>query len=334
MKNVSEGSLKRTLLAAGLFVSLSLNVVFSVMLFGPMKSDSTRLEIGKRSSDSDENFQDFETVAFAREFSERFASFESESFRSTQTALSFLLDEAARETRLNEIERISEKLLKKPVTQRGRLLRLARKSETEDSFQADLMVDLIEGTGATPLKSRFGLKLKFQVSKVDRTAQNPWGLIVKNLEQFVLPETLHGNQQVTKVGAPATAHSILLSPNSSVLLRFPCVIENVELPKGTPIRVRLTTLDVSELQMRTLEPLLTEHKMRAVCRDRAFRVSLFSAAQPASLAEEYPYTSLQSFSIAQSEPAKPAVAVRKKTKSSVEKSIEEQLGFVIEAESE
>lgn len=271
-------------------------------------------------SEADNAFKDFETVAFAREFAERFASFESESFRSTQTAVSFLLEEAERTRRLEEVDRISEKLLKKSVTQRGRLIRLARKSEIEDQFQADLLVDLLEGAGANPAKSQFRLKLSFAVKRVERTTTNPWGFLIESLQQEVLPVELKTE----------SISSILLRPGSPVLLRFPCVIENVELPKGTPIRVRLTTLDVSELQMRTSEPLTGEHKMRAVCRDRAFRVSLSSDIS--STLGPYPLTSIQSYTLAQAEAAGPTRPIGPRAKTAVEKSMEEQLGFVIEAE--
>ncbi len=308
-------------LFAALVLSLAGNVYLLVKLGGSPKSQADVSTVP--ASEADNAFKDFETVAFAREFSERFASFESESFRSTQTALSFLLDEKERSHRLEEIDRLSEKLIKKSVIQRGRLMRLARRSEAEDAFQADLHVDLLEGAsaGKSPIKNQFRLKLSFDVKKVDRTAQNPWGFLIGNLHQDVVAED----------SLELSSRSILVRPQSPVLLRFPCVIENVELPKGTPIRVRLTTLDVSELQMRTSEPLIGEHKMRAVCRDRAYRVSLSSDLSAAE--ESYPLTSIQSYTLAQSEPAKPLKGIgTRRLKSSVEKSIEEQLGFVIEAE--
>ena len=317
---VSRG--KYLTLVGAIILSLAGNAFLLLKLYRDPGSqhDHRTTEGAGIATDADNAFKDFETVAFAREFAERFASFESESFRSTQTALSFLLDEAERSQRLEEVERISEKLLKKSVTQRGRLIRLARRSETEDQFQADLHVDLLEGAGASPAKSQFRLKLTFDVKRVDRTPTNPWGFLIGSLQQEVLP-----------VASKAEViDSILVRPGSPVLLRFPCVIENVELPKGTPIRVRLTTLDVSELQMRSSEPLSGEHKMRAVCRDRAFRVSLSSDISAAL--GPYPLTSIQSYALTQSEAAKPLRLSGARPKTAVEKSIEEQLGFVIEAE--
>ncbi len=310
-----------------LAVSVSLNLVLAFALSDLLQTSASIVESKSKlkTTETEAAFQDFETVAFAREFAERFTSFESESFRSTQTALSFLLDEVDRAKRLEEVERIGEKLQKKAVTQRGRIVRLARKSEADDSFQADINVDLIEGSGATQIKSQFALKLVFDVVRVDRTAQNPWGFLIRKLRQTVIPDV-----GIHKTGLNSRTHSILILPGSPVLLRFPCVIENVELPKGTPIRVRLTTLDVSELQMRTGEMLSGEHKMRAVCRDRAFNVFLHSDKKTQT--EDYPLTSLQSFSISQSNAAAMPARSRRETKSAVEKSIEEQLGFIIEAE--
>ena len=319
-KGASQGTYLALICALAL--SLAGNAFLSFKLYRDHRSGAELGATGTSgsSSEADNAFKDFETVAFAREFAERFASFESESFRSTQTALSFLLDEAERSQRLEEVDRIGEKLLKKSVTQRGRLIRLARRSETEDQFQADLHVDLIEGAGASPAKSQFRLKLSFAVKQVERTTTNPWGFLIESLQQEVLPADLKAEG----------ISSILVRPGSPVLLRFPCVIENVELPKGTPIRVRLTTLDVSELQMRTAEPLTGEHRMRAVCRDRAFRVSLSSDIS--SALGPYPLTSIQSYTLAQSEAAKAAKPTAVRAKTAVEKSIEEQLGFVIEAD--
>jgi hypothetical protein len=323
--SVSRGNFVAVHLA--LAISIAANAVLLFKIYRGPRQESNISVVPASAADS--AFKDFETVAFAREFAERFASFESESFRSTQTALSFLLDESERSQRLDEIDRISEKLVKKSVTQRGRLMRLARRGEAEDAFQADLQVDLIEGAAAGLTKSqeksqeknRFRLKLSFYVKKVDRTAQNPWGFLISNLQQEVAAAD----------STELSARSILIRPQSPVLLRFPCVIENVELPKATPIRVRLTTLDVSELQMRTDEPLIGEHKMRAVCRDRAYRISLSSDLN--STQGAYPLTSIQSYTVAQSEAASPMNNKRaRRAKSAVEKSIEEQLGFVIEAE--
>lgn len=309
---------KLLVLLGTLLLSLGANAFLLLKLSRGLDRGNGQTAIG--TSEADQAFKDFETVAFAREFAERFASFESESFRSTQTALSFLLDETERSRRLEEVDRISEKLLKKSVIQRGRLIRLARKSETEDAFQADLQVDLVEGGDVSPVQNQFRLKLSFDVKRVKRTAQNPWGFLIGNLRQEVLPADF----------LVKNTHAILMRPQSPVLLRFPCVIENVELPKGSPIRVRLTTLDVSELQMRTAEPLVGEHKMRAVCRDRAYSVSLSSDMRD-SLGL-YPLTTIQSYTVAESEAAKPKKPAGLRIKTAVEKSIEEQLGFVIEAE--
>lgn len=301
------------ILIVALLLSLGLNAVLLVSNFS--RSDDMK---GGPLAEGETEFQDFEIVAFAREFVERLTSFESETFRATQTAASFLMAEDLRRKRLAEVERLGEKIQSRRVVQRGRLMYLTRVSGAEDRFHARVQVDLIEGDGK--LQSGYDIGMRFQVKRVARSAQNPWGFLVEVLEQTVATEKLsQESRQEEKL--------IKIAPSKSVLLRFPCVIENVEIPKGTPLRVRLTTLDISEVQIRSQDVFNGEHVMTATCRDRAFRVRLQGADDPKG-----ELVALKALTFDDAESLKAGEATKRRRKTAVERSIEEQLGFVIEGD--
>lgn len=274
----------------------------------------------------DDGFEAFEGIAFAREFSERFQTFDSRNFKATQTATAFLFDDKDRADRLVEIERLQEKLERRDVVQKARLLTLMRLPNGGDRFRADLQVELNEGAGVAPIRSQFVTRLEFNLIRSERTPQNMWGFRVAHLTQQVLPSAS---------ATIDTANEFSLRPGVAALVRFPCSIENVELPKATSVRVKLTTLDISELQMKTDTALPLEQTIRAVCRDRAFTMKVRAETAEASKAE--PLVVLKSLSMENSVPlVKASTSVRplkaKHPKGSVEKSIEEQLGFVVEEE--
>ena len=273
------------------------------------------------SSAKEEGFEAFEGITFARDFSERFLTFDSSNFRSRQTAVAFLLDDQAKSARLAEIDRLSEKIEKRDVSQRARLVTLTRVGDSEDRFRANVEVELIEGSGAGSHRSHFTTRLDFSIERTERNSQNTWGFRVGNLAQQVVPEE-------TGLG---TKPVFALRPGVPTLLRFPCSIENVELPKGTSVRVKLTTLDISELQLRTVKALEVEQTVRAVCRDRAFTLKLVPEGEISDGLVVLKTLKMESaVALPSAESLKAAARNRRKT--GVEKSIEDQLGFVVEEE--
>lgn len=279
----------------------------------------------KRAQDG---FEAFESIAFAREFSERFLTFGSYNFNATQTALAFLLADDARGERLSEIDRLREKIEKRDVNQRAKLLTLVQWPNEPEHFRAELLVELEEGAGESVVKNQFSTKLEFRIQRAERTAQNPWGFLVSDLKY----------QPVEAVSAtPLTATLLSLRPETSLLVRFPCSIENVELPKGTSIRVKLTTLDISELQMTSSVPLESDQTLKAICRDRIFSLKIHPDAAVFSNPLE-PRLVLKFLTMDESTSLSEATAVSKlrlnKNKSPgekrIQKSIEEQLGFIVE----
>lgn len=301
-----------------LFAIASVEFCFLTGLFELPKQKSSAL------APKDDGFEAFQSIAFAREFSEKFQTFDSQGFRSTQTATAFLLDEKLRNERFSEIERLAEKIERREVRQQAKLMRLVKLGDQPDHFRADVLVDLREGAGLRPTQSQFWTRLDFTLERTERTAQNAWGFRISSLRQDVIssaaPEGLDGG----------TAPIFALRPGVATLVRFPCLIENVELPKGTSVRVKLTTLDISELQMKTEVPLMGEQTIRAVCRDRSFTMKV--ADEVGGGAQELivlkTMTMENSVAILKTSGGSP----KKRKKTGVEKSIEDQLGFVVEEE--
>lgn len=300
------------ILSAILFVVV---LVESALLIRNGISDSTKPE----ARSADDGFEAFESISFAKEFGERLLSFDSSSFRSSQTAVAFLMSDDIRARRLSEVERLQVKIEKSDVRQRARLVTLTKLPGSGERFRADLSIDLSEGVTTQPLKTQFSTELEFSIERTTRSAQNPWGFFVKELSQKVVPS----NPDLS------TTPILRLKPGLAALVRFPCSIENVELPKGTSVRVKLTTLDISELQMRTESAFVGEQPVKAVCRDRSFTMKLESLAQESS--KESSMESLVVFKSLVMENST-AIASEKKPrkKLGIEKSVEEQLGFVVE----
>lgn len=314
----------------------------------------------KRSSSevaaTEDGFEAFESIAFAREFSEKFLTFSSYNFKSTQTAVAFLLEPEIRASRLLEIDRLREKLERREVVQKAKLVSMVQWPNEADRFQADVSVELEEGVGSTMVRSQFVTQLEFRISRTERTTQNPWGFLVSGLK-YNLKSELNGsgvsagpvNSLGKNEGKELASPVLSLRPGTALLVRFPCSIENVELPKGTPVRVKLTTLDISELQMKSTVALDGEQKLRAVCRDHVFNLRLQPhtpmdslagpSADPSVTASVEPITVLRLLTMGDAvklssevSTAKNARPARSRSDRRIEKSIEDQLGFVVEEE--
>lgn len=267
-----------------------------------------------------DDFGVFEGVNFAREFSERSHSFEPGTFKVSQLATAFLLGEKDRANRVAEVERLEEKIVRGQVSQRARLMTLVRLPGTQERYQADLNVELREGPVGKATTNEFEMRLTFVLEHTDRSTQNPWGFLIQDFKQ----EVLATNSTADTMG---TAPAFYLRSGTAVLVRFPCSIENVELPKGTSVRVKLATFDISELQLTTDKTLATAETVRAICKDKVFTMQLLSDSS-----SDQPLMVLKTLTMANAReiPRPAAIAPKKRKKLGVEKSIEEQLGFVIE----
>lgn len=266
---------------------------------------------------TDAVFAEFQAITFAREFSERFLDFDSQSFQSTQTAVAFLMGGTVRERRLDEIERLVEKIRESGASQRAHVTSIRRGiggGKEAGFFIVEAHVELKEAkqVGANAV-SAFVTTLGMKLERVAPSIENPWGLRVSELEQKVAaPQAAADRMPIKRIG---------MRPEQPLLIQFPCSIENVEWPKGTKLKVKLTTLDVSELQLRSDGEFSGEAVVRAVCRDSLFQLTIVSDATSEMV--------FQSLALDDGEKQVPSAAAKRK-RTAVEKTIEEQLGFVTE----
>lgn len=259
--------------------------------------------------DGTQALSDFEAVSFVRELAERYLSFDSHTFHTSQSAVAFLMNEELRERRLKEIDRLSEKIQRQNVRQRGVVLSIHRLGERTSEYEVRASVTLLEGDKAHQ-PSEFQTTIRVLLDRVARSIENPWGL------QFV-----RFDQKVGPIGLVQGA--IALEPKLALVMHFPCPVENVELSKGTSLKVKLTTLDTSELQVRTDAPFFGEQAIRATCRDREFS-QILTAGTGSEAALVYRSFAASDGLNLDDQRRRP----RKKT--AVERTLEEQLGFVTE----
>ena len=255
------------------------------------------------------NLDQIERLSFVRQFVDRYVSFEPDNFWQGQTALSFLMASELREKRLQEISRLKEKIIKNNITQRGHILSVEK---DHDHYIVHFLIDLSEGKSTQQLFSSVTLKL----GEAPRSLENPWGLVISSLSFSPIegkPKNIFDGHLYAIKEAP-------------VLLHFPCAVENLEVPPGAPVSVKITTLNVSEIQLFLNQDLAQEMRLKAYCHQKEFAWSLSAPGKEerTQLFIEVPDSAGHN-RLAQDQSAKKA-----KKKNAYQKTIEDELGFVIE----
>ncbi|MBK7891717.1 MAG: hypothetical protein IPJ84_13030 [Bdellovibrionales bacterium] len=263
---------------------------------------------------------DFERLRFIRDFADRLYTFQAASFRSTQTALAFLLADQQREEKLGEVERLASKIEKSGMSQVGRL-HFLRALNGSGHYEAAIRIRLNDGRAETPLLAY----TRFELKAFAPSAENPWGLKIDQLTQTVNADGGEGLKEL----------SLDLSADGpGVTVQFPCLVENVELEKGTALRVRLSTFDVSELEITARgvadagTALRTEERVRVLCSDRAFQF----VTKLRDFKDGVGWPRLLFLSFRMNDGIDRKVLDRKppRPRAKFEKTLEEQLGFVTE----
>lgn len=258
---------------------------------------------------------EFERLRFIRDFTDRLYTFQAASFRSTQTALAFLLADQQREEKLAEVERLASKIEKSGMSQVGRLHYL-RALDGSGRYEAAIRIRLNDGRAETPLIAY----TQFELKALSPSAENPWGLKIDRLTQTVNADSGDGVKGLSLD---------LSSGGPGVTVQFPCLVENVELEKGTSLRVRLSTFDVSELEItsRGAAP-RTEERVRVLCSDRVFQF----VAKLRDLKDDLGWPLLLFLSFRMNDGIDRKVLERKppRPRAKFERTLEEQLGFVTE----
>lgn len=303
-------------------VSLLLNLLLIVYI-GLNQSqffhDQKKARYGE---DFDMSLQEFEEVGFARDFINRLISFEPESYRISQTALSFLMSPDLRADHLNEVSRLDSKIQKNAVSQKGELIALVRSRKNPRDFHAYTQVEIIERINISYLS-----RIDFSIADVEKSPENPRGFLVDRLSREVVTKG--------RLEEMLEFDRLRVFPKRAVLLRFPCTVEHVLLPQGSSIKMRLTTFDVSEVQIWSDRVLPTESIMKVSCQHQDFPIKI-SSALDSDLQGYHSAVVFRSFSPkfyrAEKKPMqKSDTGIHSKAATQViKKTLEEQLGFIIE----
>lgn len=273
------------------------------LLYWRLKSNPRVIAI---TTDLNKNLQqslqldELEKLTFLRQFLERYFQYDSNTFWQTQTSLAFLLAPDLRAQRLTEISRLKEKVQSKNISQNAQLLHIQQ--NTAGMYKAMLRLRLTEASSKV---SDIQVHLHIQLENTERSMENPWGLAVKEMT-FLSEE-------------PAEQVNLALKAGKPVLITFPCALETIENPREDLLQTKITTLNVSELQLTALKDLNEELPFLALCKDKEFRLIVVK-----STAERTSFLALQE-SAAQK---RSSSAIKKKDV--YDKTIENVLGIKLE----
>ena len=267
----------------------------------PTISKQLSLELSTQTSKS---VRSLENVSFLRQFLEQFFTYNSSNFWQTQTALAFSMEPELRQKRLSEIDRLKDKLSSKDYAQKARLLSLVQNQD--GLFSAVLEVQMSDAGK----ESVFFMEADLALSEIPRSVENSWGREVTSLQ--LRPQTINPLSQNPK--------PISLSAENPLLLAFHCAVENIRLAKDSPLIAKMTTMNVSEIQVLTNTPLTGNAKVGANCKDQSFEIELEpSTSQTTVFLDIGPLYEKQ----------KP-LNTGKKKKSPYQKTLEDQLDFIME----
>ncbi|QDK37132.1 hypothetical protein [Bdellovibrio sp. NC01] len=221
-----------------------------------------------------ENLQlsELEKITFLRQYLERFFNFDSNNFWQTQTSLSFLMAPDLRNQRIEEVRRLREKIQQKNIVQKGELLTLS--SNGKDKFTAQIHTETMEENG---VKNQLNSFLSLELASTERTLENPWGLLVKQMKF-----------EKTSSDPQSFSSSLSIKEKIPLTITLPCAIENIENPNERALKTKITTMNISEIQLTTPTPLLAPVTMKALCKETEFVFEVKQGKQDSDLFVAFP----------------------------------------------
>lgn len=278
--------------------------ITSTILYYQLKSNprvvAVTTDLGKNQL-AQSQLSEMEKLSFVRQFIEQYGNYNSNNFWQTQTTLAFLMDSPLREKRIQEVSRLKEKIQKKNLSQQVHVKNISLNSQNIYSVQAQFTVTE-EGQPSQQIHSLLQIKL----NPTERTLENPWGLLIAGMD-FTPQEASFDSVLWVKAQSPS-------------VLTFPCAIENIENPAENLIETKITTLNVSEVQIVTPQGLKEETTLKAFCKNQEYSFVVKAMREEQTLFKVFPSS----------------VAVMRKTLSSArskdiyDKTIESVLGIKVE----
>ena len=213
---------------------------------------------------------EMEKMTFLRQYLERYFNYDSNNFWQSQTSLAFLMSPKLSEERIREVSRLREKIQQKNLSQAGRLLGL--KLLPDASYEATVHLRITENAQ----KNDLYIKTRIRLSSTERTLENPWGLVVSSMQMSSTPT------------APAFSARVHVGSQSPTLLTFPCAIENIENPQETELKIKITTLNISELQITPAKTFTGPATLLASCKGLEFKFDLITEGKEKDLFLAFP----------------------------------------------
>ncbi|KHD89324.1 MAG: hypothetical protein OM95_04150 [Bdellovibrio sp. ArHS] len=210
---------------------------------------------------------ELEKLTFLRQFLERYYNYDSNNFWQSQTALAALMTPRLADGRVREVNRLRDKIQQKNLSHLSRLVTL-QKVGTE-SYQAVTELQITEAANSNEetTQSRLYISTNLTIQTAERTLENPWGLLVSDMKI-----------ENSSTQAKALPAQIRISKNAPTVLLFPCPVESLENSFEKNLNIKITTLNVSELQLTPLEGAPEQMTLSASCRNEDFKLDLATAS--------------------------------------------------------
>ncbi|WII71383.1 hypothetical protein QJS83_13015 [Bdellovibrio sp. 22V] len=276
--------MKTKILSALLIFSLVWAVSVTV-LYWKLKNNprvvAVTMNVGQESL---QNLQlgEMEKLTFLRQYLDRFFNYDSNNFWQSQTSLAFLMAPALGEERVREVSRLRAKIQQKNFSQLGKIQSL--RQTKNGAYEALVHLQTMDGATKNTSAKRNDLYVTVMLTLInsERTLENPWGLLVQSM-----------NFANSTPQEPPFQSEVFVQAKSPTLVTFPCAIENIENPDEKNLSIKITTLNVSELQVSPAPGLQLPVKLNATCKDSEFAFELKAHEEARHLFVAFPVSAGQ-----------------------------------------
>ena len=277
-------------------------------LFWQLKNNPRVITVPLESGNAShpQSLSDVENIIFLRQFLDQYLNYTALTFWQSQTNLTQLMTSKLAEARIHELKKSKEKIVNKSVNQTGTVLKIIEISQ--NTFRCDVKLELHENSEKTKV---FYLSMDITLKLTERTLENPWGLLVHDIQL----KSSYGQE-------PPFTNEIQIKTGRTSLLTFPCFIENIENPDERNVKIKITTLNISELQITPLAT-LAPISLIAICHDSEYRFALKESKNERLLFLNFPKS-------AGTQKVKTQFIDKKKTKDVYDKTIERVLGIELD----